>query len=341
MGVDFAVWHAKHMGLGGWTLSPHHFFLPNDGTLYYGHGRRKKVENVELKDLVDYAQCQTYTTEQGYIIPDEDGTTVFVFDSAGHHLETFNVLTKAKIYCFEYDEVGGDKLLTKIVHGSIDPSVTNYTDIERSSNTVTITSPFNQVTTLTLDAEGYMESLQRPGDVSGGGYAFSYYGYQDDQEGLLAEFTDPNGNVHSFEYDDLGRLKEDTAPGFGGFTDPTQHMNRDQDDQFDGWAVGHETAGGRDRSYEVEWTNRRTREWTNTFGQGSDSLTIHSVMDNEDDPEIEEAMMKVTRPTGLEFESRPGSTGHGRLVSIVVVPWWTLTSGLPLPCSGKAGHSTR
>ena len=91
-----------------------------------------------------------------YVIPSEDGSQVFVFDSFGRHLQTFDALIGNVIYTFGYNAAG---LLTTITEVN-----NNVTTIERdaSGNPTAILGPFGQRTTLTLDANGYLASIADP-----------------------------------------------------------------------------------------------------------------------------------------------------------------------------------
>ena len=40
------LWGAKALGLGGWSLTPHHVYDPQGKVLHYGDGKRRSVENM-------------------------------------------------------------------------------------------------------------------------------------------------------------------------------------------------------------------------------------------------------------------------------------------------------
>src|SRR5207245_2809957 len=44
--VSLRQWDARSVGLGGWTLSPHHVYDPNTQTLYLGDGGRRTAASV-------------------------------------------------------------------------------------------------------------------------------------------------------------------------------------------------------------------------------------------------------------------------------------------------------
>ena len=81
------------------------------------------------------------------------------------------------------------------------------TKLAYGGTTVTITPPFSngtQQTTLTLDqVGGHATSIQTP---AGETTKLTY------SNGLMASFIDPKSNLHTFTYDALGRLIQDTDP---------------------------------------------------------------------------------------------------------------------------------
>jgi RHS repeat-associated protein len=137
-------------------------------------------------------------------IPSTDGNELYVFDSAGKHLETVDALTGGTLFSFGYDSAGR---LTSISDGD-----NNVTHIERDANGIptAIVAPFGQRTTLTVDPHGYLASITDP---AGGMNQYSY-----SADGLMATFTDPVNNVHHFSYDPLGRLHVDQDPAGGSTT---------------------------------------------------------------------------------------------------------------------------
>ncbi|OGP87479.1 MAG: hypothetical protein A2156_10700, partial [Deltaproteobacteria bacterium RBG_16_48_10] len=41
-----SLWDSKSLGLGGWSLSPHHAYDPQGKVLYYGDGKRRSIDNM-------------------------------------------------------------------------------------------------------------------------------------------------------------------------------------------------------------------------------------------------------------------------------------------------------
>ncbi|MBI5514650.1 MAG: hypothetical protein HY909_12820 [Deltaproteobacteria bacterium] len=143
------------------------------------------------------------TTVADVLVPASDGSELYRFDRYGQHLETLDGLTTASKYRFTYDPV--THLLARVDLG---PAAENNTlTVTRSGSTITLTAPFGQATTLTLNAAEWLQSVQRPG---GGSHTFTYGAGA--LEGLLLSETDPAGRTHTFAYDPAGRLVQDTDP---------------------------------------------------------------------------------------------------------------------------------
>ena len=129
------------------------------------------------------------------VIPSDDGSQVYLFDTSGRHSQTLDATTGALRYQFGYD---GSGMLGTITDGN-----GNVTTIERtgSGQATAIVAPDGQRTTLTIDGDGYLASIANPaGDAT-------QLVYSDD--GLLTSLTDPRGNTKTITYDDFGRLAKD------------------------------------------------------------------------------------------------------------------------------------
>jgi YD repeat-containing protein len=88
----------------------------------------------------------------------------------------------------------------------------NVTRVVRVSPTqVQIIAPRGQITTLTLDQQGWLTAIQDP---NGGRYAMTYIG----EDGLLASFQQPSGRMATFTYDQQGYLIEDANNGGASLT---------------------------------------------------------------------------------------------------------------------------
>jgi YD repeat-containing protein len=88
----------------------------------------------------------------------------------------------------------------------------NVTRVVRVSPTqLQIVALRGQMTTLTLDQQGWLAAIQDP---NGGRYAMTYIG----QDGLLASFKQPSGRMATFTYDQNGYLIEDANNGGASLT---------------------------------------------------------------------------------------------------------------------------
>jgi YD repeat-containing protein len=165
-----------------------------DGSLYIADAGNNRIRRV-LSTLPG-------SPLNGFAIPAEDGSELYVFDSRGRHLRTLDALTGAVRYQFSYDNAGR---LARVTDGA-----GLVTRIERGAggNPTAIVGPYGQRTTLSLDAQGYLASLTNPAGET------TWFAYTPD--GLLTRLTDPRGGVHNFTYDAAGRLTRDTNPA-GGF----------------------------------------------------------------------------------------------------------------------------
>ncbi len=159
-------------------------------------------------------------------ISSDDGSEVYVFSSAGRHLETRDVLTGTVKYAFSYNQAGQ---LTQITDAD-----NNVTTIERDGigNPMAIVAPFGQLTILSVDSNGYLASIINPAKET------TRMAYT--RDGLLASFTDPNGNTSTMEYDAMGLLRKDQNAA-GGFWQLASERSPQISDVFVSSALGRRT----------------------------------------------------------------------------------------------------
>ncbi|MCL2779433.1 MAG: hypothetical protein FWD73_15675, partial [Polyangiaceae bacterium] len=136
------------------------------------------------------------------------------------------------IYTFGYDPTTNQ--LTTVTD-----SANNVTTVARKDGQVTITAPQGQVTTLALDANGYLASVTNP---NGETTQLSHT-----NTGLLTSLVDARGGAHHFEYDADGRLTKDVdaTPGSSG-----QRLSMSSDDN--GWSVDVTSAADLVTRYRVD-----------------------------------------------------------------------------------------
>ncbi|PWU22284.1 MAG: hypothetical protein C5B49_01050 [Bdellovibrio sp.] len=186
-----AVYKPKVWGLGGWTLSNHHYYDSLTGTIFLGGGFIQRINLPQINDAL-------YGTV--YLGAAQDGSEVYYFDQSGRHLETKTPLLGATKWRFFYlpnnqlDQVmDGNGLATKILRDS-------------SGNLQGIQGPFGQTTLLTMNAIGKLASVQDPSSAT----TTMNYGLS----GLISEIDYPSGLVTQFTFDDHGLfLREDKNTG--------------------------------------------------------------------------------------------------------------------------------
>ena len=199
-----------------------------------------------------------------YLIPSEDGTQIYNFDSAGRHLKTLDALTGAAIHTFAYDASGRVVSITDVAG--------NVTVIERDGNGMptAIVSPYGQRTTLAVDANGFLASVIDP---AGNATAFT-----STSAGLLTGLTTPRGHAYAFGFDAAARLVTDNDPAGGSWTlSRTELYN--QSDPPNVWETGHmvlaTSAMGLLRAYRVlQWTSGG-EERIDTLPDGTESSRVH------------------------------------------------------------------
>jgi RHS repeat-associated protein len=136
------------------------------------------------------------------VIPSMDGNQVYVF-SGSRHLRTLDAITGAELLRFGYDHA--QRLI------SITDVDGNVTTIERSGDAITaIRAPGGQRTTVTVDTNGYLDSVTDP---AGQAHTFVHT-----SNGLLTELRTPRHLTHHFSYDSEGRLEKDLAPDASSLT---------------------------------------------------------------------------------------------------------------------------
>ncbi len=217
-----------------------------DGSIYFinhpAGGDVARIYQLALPVTNLSADCQL-------ALPSEDGKETFCFDSTGRHLSTRNTATGQPLLTFNYT----DGLLSSI-HNEIDLSNTTISP-GNGSSPVTISGPFGQTTKIGLDpTTKYATYIEDPAQQR---TLVSHAG-----NGLLLSMTDRNGQLHSFSYDELGRLKRDFDPA-GGY----QILTR-QNDANGGYVVSDQSAMGavNSSSVDLSTTGVETRKSSDADG---------------------------------------------------------------------------
>lgn len=171
---------------GGWTPNVWHRYDPASKTLFLGTGAFRGPDSLGTLKR---------TAASGYLIPAEDGSVVYEFNSTGVHLKTRHALTGATLLAFARDASGR---LTKITDAS--GNITKFT--RNGSGLLTgIVSPYGLTSTVTLNANGFMTGLTLPNAQT---VKATYT-----TKGLMTSFTNSRGKVSYFTYEASGLLTQD------------------------------------------------------------------------------------------------------------------------------------
>jgi RHS repeat-associated protein len=168
--------------------------LPSGDILAYTNGRIRVISDGLDEPLDDGT----------YRIPAPDGTEVYIFDGNGRHLETREAITGVLVATYGYD---ADGRVVSVTDG--DGNGTQFT--RDAGGNITVTGPFGQVSRLTMNANGYLQSVVNAANES---YQFAYK----DGGGLISSFTDPRGGVSTMTYDAAGNLVREDQPEGGSVT---------------------------------------------------------------------------------------------------------------------------
>jgi len=222
-----------------------------DGSLYIADYQNRRVRHV--------APALPGLSLADFLISSDDGSELYIFNSAGRHLRTLDAITGAVRYNFTYNSQGK---LNAVTDGD-----GNVVTIERDAigNATAIVSPYGQRTNLTIDANGYLASIINP---AGESTQFNYTA-----DGLLTSMTDPRNNIYRFSHDELGRLIKDEDPAGGSKTLSRSDVwlpNR----TGSGYSVNLSTGLNRNTSYSVLQLSTGDQKLANTFPDGLRTETI-------------------------------------------------------------------
>ncbi|OUR89322.1 hypothetical protein A9Q81_21925 [Gammaproteobacteria bacterium 42_54_T18] len=242
--------YAREANIGTWSMATN----ANGELLFADVG---VVGIRKLSTIMPGAGFDTYQ------IPSEDGSVIFDFDGDVRHVSTRHSLTDKILLSFGYSPQG---YLTSITDAD-----DNILSIIRSGKTPSEIVTQYSTTTLIPDSDGYIKQVINPNDeiydltydVAGGG--------------LLEVFEDPEHNISTMKYDNLGKLILDENP-IGG-----------------SWVLDREDKANR---YEVTLTSKLGRE------------TMHSVVV---DPSGEREKI-TTQPNGAVSISKLSPEGDSVVV---------------------------
>lgn len=181
IGTFFAI-TAK---LGGWTLSPHHFYDVNQRIVFLGDGTYYSADSVTVSG-------------GGYLVASESGNEVYVFNSAGVHQSTKTAVKGATKYTFTYSS----GRLVSITDAYANVTTINY---DMSGQPASIVGAYGQSTALTVDGDGNINSVTNPNSEV---YSMTYYS---GTGGLLHTFAKPNGVTSTMTYGTGGLLTSDVS----------------------------------------------------------------------------------------------------------------------------------
>jgi RHS repeat-associated protein len=179
-------------GLGGWTISPVHYYDVNLKTVFRGDGS-------------SYVGKARVFAGPSYMVPSEDGSEVYFFDLTGRHTQTKTGVKGTVKHTMTY--VAGK--LSTIADAFSNITRINYNGAGRP---VSIVGPFGSTTTLTTDADGYIATVVNPNSEV---HTMTYL--TGTLAGLLDTFVKPNGVTTQLAYfGGYGRLTSDSSSAGSG-----------------------------------------------------------------------------------------------------------------------------
>ncbi len=191
-------------------------------------------------------------SQENTIIPSRSGKQLYVFNSQGRHLTTLDSTTGATLATFNYTADGLLETMTDIY--------SNTLTIERlfDGTPTAIISADNHRTELTVDTNGYLNSIHNPANET---HHIEYH-----PGGLMSLFTTPKGNSNTLTYDTMGRLLTDTNDEGGSWQ--LSNINLDE-----GYSVSMTSGEGRTDIFTVEPLTSGDVIQTRTARDGTESIT--------------------------------------------------------------------
>lgn len=278
-GQDDVPAHELDLVLPIWSLE----FSP-EGDGYFTEQRGIKAGR-DFVDVIRRVGTATRAVGLGEdVVPAEDGRSLYVFDERGRHLRTEDTSGAHTLFEFEYDETGN---LVAITDGALNRTVISR---DTDGNPEAIIAPDGVTeTAIELDGWGYLEQVVHPSGVT---YDMTY-----STAGLLETFTDGNGDVNEFTFED-GRLTRD-EDGHGGFI--TLASSSDHDSH----SVTTATAEGLETSIEFEYLAGERVQRTNTDPAGAELVAVSYASGDTTVRYPNGAVFSVSHQPDPQFQARP------------------------------------
>jgi len=260
-------------GLGGWTLTPNHYYSAQGRTLYEGSGTVRKADPVGTPACV-FGSASPGTGEVQVV--SRDGSEVYVFNSAGWHMRTLDTYFGVINYSFSYD-TNGYLLVVTDKDG-------NQTEVERDAqgSPVAVVSPDGLRTVLGLDGEGLLGQVVNP---EGETNRFEYTAL-----GLLTNVITRRGYEYRMSYDPTGAVVRAEHPS-GGWETWSRSYSYNK--------IGINAVGLMSRTTHIETTyendGSRVRRHTSPAG------AVWETISNYDGTEVTNRL-----PNGTEIRVRSG-----------------------------------
>lgn len=235
--------------------SPYRLALAPDGSLYVTDFDTSSVRKVS-------SPLPGFAALGDIVIASRDGRELYVFTSRGKHKDTIDAITGTLRYRFAYNDPSGR--LTRITDAS-----GRITEITRTTNLVTLTGPDNQVTTVTLDGNGYVSAITNPDNDT--------TTFLSTAEGRLTHFTDAENHMTTFGYDANGRLLSATYPSGSGsdtLSRTTVTVSAPGGEQGRGYLVTHDTGQQVETGYQTVFFDSGRQERTTFLADGSMRTTV-------------------------------------------------------------------
>ena len=194
---------ATNQGLGGWTLTPNHYYDIQGEVLFMGDGSMRDAKPIGTPACVfETAEDEEAPAGTNWIsVVSEDGAEIYVFDAQGFHLKTLDSVTGSEIHGFGYD---ANRWLTSVADGD-----GNVTTISRAGQQIAVAAPFGQRTVLNLNGDGYLETLVNPVQETN---LFQYA-----SGGMLTNVVSRRGNPYGIAYGATGHVARVDFPDGGAW----------------------------------------------------------------------------------------------------------------------------